>query len=162
VSVRVDIISGFLGAGKTTLIMELLRLAPLGARIAVCENEFGRAGIDAAILKNDRFPMLELNAGCVCCSLSGELTDGLIHLIQTHRPDRILLEPTGLAHLPDLLRALNDGALKNSAHIGSVISLLDASAMYRKGDLLRPYYESQLSFATLCALNRTDNSLRSR
>lgn len=152
---RIDILAGFLGAGKTTLILEMLKSPPAGERIAICENEYGEVGIDGGTLMGRGVEVVEINAGCVCCTLSINLIMGLKLLIAQHHPDRILLEPTGLASLAEILGILDDDGIKRVATIGTAAAVLSGPALLADYDKFRRYFDSQIASATVLFLNRT-------
>jgi G3E family GTPase len=153
---RIDVISGFLGAGKTTLILEMLKGIPEGERLAVCENEYGEVGIDGDVLKSQNLEVLEINAGCVCCTLSYNLVAGIKLLVARYHPTRILLEPTGLASLAEILNILRDEDLEKLITIGTPAAVVDGGAMLKGYERFRRFYESLLATATVVFLNRTE------
>ena len=114
---RVDIISGFLGAGKTTLIKKLLKEALSGRKVVLIENEFGEIGIDGGFLKEAGIQITEMNSGCICCSLVGDFGEALKKVLAEYAPDRIIIEPSGVGKLSDIIRAVAgvEGMLVNSA-----------------------------------------------
>ena len=103
---KIDIISGFLGAGKTTLIKKLLADAFKGQKVVLVENEFGEIGVDGGFLKEAGVQITELNAGCICCSLVGDFKEAITKLVKEYAPDRILIEPSGVGKLSDIIRAV--------------------------------------------------------
>ena len=103
---KINIISGFLGAGKTTLIKKLLGGAFEGEKVVLLENEYGEVGIDGGFMKDSGIQVTELNSGCICCTLVGDFTVALAELIDTYYPDRILIEPSGVGKLSDVIRAV--------------------------------------------------------
>ena len=105
---RIDIISGFLGAGKTTLIKKLLMDALKGQQVVLIENEFGEIGIDGGFLKDAGIEIREMNSGCICCSLVGDFGKALTEVITKYHPDRIIIEPSGVGKLSDVIKAVND------------------------------------------------------
>ena len=153
---RIDVISGFLGAGKTTLILKLLENPPPDCRIAVVENEYGEVGIDGDVLKDRGVEVAEVNAGCVCCTLSGNLIAGIKLLVARYRPDRILLEPTGLANLWEVLNILKDEDVLKLAEIGAAAAVLDSSVLLRIYEPYQRYFDAQIGSASAVFLNRTD------
>lgn len=153
---RIDIISGFLGAGKTTLILEMLKAPPAGERIAVCENEFGEVGIDGDVLKGKNLEVVEINAGCVCCTLSFNLISGIKLLVAQYKPTRILLEPTGLAGLADILNVLKDDGLEKVAGVGTAAAVIDGAAMLAGFERYKSYFEAQIASAQAVFVNRAD------
>jgi G3E family GTPase len=153
---RIDVISGFLGAGKTTLILELIKRIPEGERIAVCENEYGEVGIDSDALKGRDFEVVEINAGCVCCTLPLNLISGIKMLIAQHHPTRIILEPTGIASLSEILRILQDKDLAGVADIGTPAAVIDGGATLSYFERFRAGIENQIAAASVLFVNRID------
>lgn len=154
---RIDILSGFLGAGKTTLLLKLFECPPKDEKIAICENEYGEVGIDGKIFHDRDIAVMEVNAGCVCCTLSGNLIAGLKLLIAQSRPDRILLEPSGLANLAEILNILRDDGLEKLAYVGTPAAVLDGSAFLGFYEKYRLYFDTQLGSADVVFLNRTES-----
>lgn len=123
--IKIDIISGFLGTGKTTLINKLLKEAYFGEKIAVLENEFGAVGVDGALIERDDINITEMSGGCICCSLKGTLTAGLVTIGREYAPDRIIIEPTGLADLTDIANPIHDAAKECPMEIDRVITVIN-------------------------------------
>lgn len=154
---RIDILSGFLGAGKTTLILKLLECPPEGEKLAICENEYGEVGIDGDALSGRGLEVLEVNAGCVCCTLSINLIAGLKLLIARYHPNRILLEPTGLANLSEILNILaDDDGLAKLAQVGTAAAVLDGSSLLRVYEQYKRYFDAQIGSASVIFLNRSE------
>ena len=107
---KVNIISGFLGAGKTTLIKKLLNGAFEGEKVVLLENEYGEVGIDGGFMKDSGIQVTEINSGCICCTLVGDFSDALVKMIDTYHPDRILIEPSGVGKLSDIRKVVSDVA----------------------------------------------------
>ena len=105
---KIDIISGFLGAGKTTLIQKLLKEALAGTKVVLIENEFGQIGIDGGFLKDAGIEIKEMNSGCICCSLVGDFGASLKEVLDTYQPERVLIEPSGVGKLSDVMKAVED------------------------------------------------------
>lgn len=135
------LISGFLGAGKTTLIQKLLTEAFKSKKVALIENDFGDFSVDAALLREGGYQVLALNAGCICCSLTGDFTAALASLLKTYRPDVVLIEPSGVGKLSDVERACRDRRFATSARITQKITVVDvkrcASYLENFGRFLR-------------------------
>ena len=110
---KIDIISGFLGAGKTTLINKLIKEAYEGEKLVLIENEFGEIGIDGGFLKDSGINITEMNSGCICCSLVGDFSEALGKVIEEYSPDRVIIEPSGVGKLSDVIRAVRDSAAKD-------------------------------------------------
>ena len=149
---KVDIFSGFLGAGKTTLIKKLIAEALQGEMLVLIENEFGEIGIDGGFMKEAGIRVNELNAGCICCSLVGDFTAALHEVLETYHPDRILIEPSGVGKLSDILKAVDrvDGLEINSATV-----VADASKCKRYMKAFGEFYNDQIEGAGAIVLSRT-------
>ena len=151
---KVDIFSGFLGAGKTTLIKKLIKEAYRGEMIVVIENEFGKVGIDGGFLKEAGIQITEMNSGCICCSLVGDFGEALKKVEEEYHPDRIVIEPSGVGKLSDVIRAVQDAGVENLA-LNAFTTVIDASKcrMYMKN--FAEFYENQISFASSVVFSRT-------
>ncbi len=153
---RIDIFSGFLGAGKTTLIKKLIAEAYQGEKLVLIENEFGEIGIDGGFLKDAGIEVTEMNSGCICCSLVGDFGKALAEVIETYHPDRILIEPSGVGKLSDVMAAVKK--LENpEVELGSLVTVADANKckMYMKN--FGEFYNNQVETATTIILSRTDS-----
>ena len=153
--IKIDIISGFLGAGKTTLIKKLLKTKLANEKVVLVENEYGEIGIDAGFLKEANINITELNEGCICCSLSGDFEVALNKLAKDYHPDRIIIEPSGVGKLSDIVKAVTDAKVPDSK-INALVCLCDVTKakMY-----LRNFGElclDQISHAKTVILSRTD------
>ena len=124
---KIDSISGFLGAGKTTLIKKLLSEALKGTKVVLIENEFGEIGVDGGFLKDSGIEIREMNSGCICCSLVGDFTTSLEEVITKYSPERILIEPSGVGKLSDVQRAVHEAAEKSGVEAGSSVVVVDAT-----------------------------------
>ena len=149
---KVDIFSGFLGAGKTTLIKKLIAEALQGQKLVLIENEFGEIGIDGGFMKESGIQVNELNAGCICCSLVGDFTVALHQVLETYRPDRILIEPSGVGKLSDILNAV--GGI-DDLEINSATVVADACKCKRYMRAFGEFYNDQISGAGAIVLSRT-------
>lgn len=151
--VKIDIISGFLGAGKTTLIKQLLT-AYAGERVALIENEFGEIGIDGAFLKDSGINVTEINSGCICCSLVGNFADAIVKLIAEYSPSRIIIEPSGVGKLTDIIRAVQ--GVKAEVSINVVATVVDGGKckMYIRN--FGEFYIDQLQNAKVIVVSKTD------
>lgn len=131
---KIDIISGFLGAGKTTLIKKLLQEAFGKEKIVLIENEFGEIGIDGGFLKDAGVEIREMNSGCICCSLVGDFSEALKKVIKDYTPDRIIIEPSGVGKLSDVIQAVRGVAEEMQVHMNSFTTVADAlkCKMYMK------------------------------
>ena len=144
---KIDVFSGFLGAGKTTLIKKLLREALDGSRTVLIENEFGEIGIDGGFLKEAGIEIKEMNSGCICCSLVGDFGASLKEVIETYAPERILIEPSGVGKLSDVLKAVENVASELNVQVNSAVAVVDASKakMYMKN--FGEFFLNQIEYA---------------
>ena len=153
---KIDIFSGFLGAGKTTLIKKLLKEALSGEKVVLIENEFGEIGIDGGFMKEAGIEVTEMNSGCICCSLVGDFGEALRKVIDQYHPDRILIEPSGMGKLSDVIRAV-EGVEKDipEAEMGSFVTVADAGKcrMYVKN--FGEFFLNQIEYAGTILLSRT-------
>ena len=154
---EITIISGFLGAGKTTLIKKLLEEAFQGEKIVLIENEFGEIGIDGGFLKDSGIQVNEMNSGCICCSLVGDFGTALKEVLDTYAPDRILIEPSGVGKLSDVVKAVENVAGSMDVHIDSAIVVVDGKKckMYMKN--FGEFFNNQVEHAGTIVLSRTQN-----
>ena len=153
---KIDVVSGFLGAGKTTLIKKLLQEALDGSKTVLIENEFGEIGIDGGFLKEAGIEIKEMNSGCICCSLVGDFGTSLKEVISTYAPERILIEPSGVGKLSDVLKAVEDVAKELDVQVNSAVAVVDASKckMYIKN--FGEFFINQIAYAGTIILSRTD------
>ena len=153
---KIDIFSGFLGAGKTTLIKKLLKEAFAGSQVVLIENEFGEIGIDGGFLKEAGIEIKEMNSGCICCSLVGDFGASLKEVMNTYHPDRILIEPSGVGKLSDVMKAVQDAELGETTEVGSAVAVVDASKcrLYMKN--FGEFFINQIEYAGTIILSRTD------
>ena len=151
---KIDIVSGFLGAGKTTLIKKLLKEALAGSQVVLIENEFGEIGIDGGFLKESGIEIKEMNSGCICCSLVGDFGTSLKEVMETYHPDRILIEPSGVGKLSDVMRAVENVDMEIT--LNSAVAVVDASKckMYMKN--FGEFFINQIEHAGTIILSRTD------
>ena len=154
---EITIISGFLGAGKTTLIKKLLEEAFQGEKIVLIENEFGEIGIDGGFLKESGIQVNEMNSGCICCSLVGDFGTALKEVLDTYAPDRILIEPSGVGKLSDVVKAVENVAGSMDVRIDSAIVVVDGKKckMYMKN--FGEFFNNQVEHAGTIVLSRTQN-----
>ena len=154
--IKIDVISGFLGAGKTTLIKKLLQEALQGTKTVLIENEFGEIGIDGGFLEASGIEIKEMNSGCICCSLVGDFGTSLKEVIDTYAPDRILIEPSGVGKLSDVLKAVEGVAEEASVQVNSAVTVVDASKakMYIKN--FGEFFLNQIEHAGTVILSRTE------
>ena len=151
---KIDIVSGFLGAGKTTLIKKLLKEALAGSQVVLIENEFGEIGIDGGFLKESGIEIKEMNSGCICCSLVGDFGTSLKEVMETYHPDRILIEPSGVGKLSDVMKAVENVDMEIT--LNSAVAVVDASKckMYMKN--FGEFFINQIEHAGTIILSRTD------
>ena len=155
---KIDIISGFLGAGKTTLIKKLLSEAFAGEQVVLIENEFGEIGIDGGFLKEAGIEIREMNSGCICCSLVGDFGKSLKEVVDTYHPDRILIEPSGVGKLSDVIKAVQDVQGEIDAQLNSFSTVVDVTKcrIYRKN--FGEFFSNQIEYAGAVILSRTDKA----
>ena len=153
---KIDIYSGFLGAGKTTLIRKMIAEAYTGQKIVLIENEFGEIGIDAGFLKEAGVQITEMNSGCICCSLVGDFGKALEQVIGQYHPDRILIEPSGVGKLSDVIAAVRR-VTSDDVQLGNFVTVADATKckMYMKN--FGEFYNNQIETANTIILSHTDN-----
>ena len=153
---KIDVFSGFLGAGKTTLIKKLLKEALDGSKTVLIENEFGEIGIDGGFLKESGIEIKEMNSGCICCSLVGDFGTSLKEVIETYAPERILIEPSGVGKLSDVLKAVENVAADLDVQVNSAVAVVDAAKakMYIKN--FGEFFINQIEYAGTILLTRTD------
>ena len=155
---KIDIISGFLGAGKTTFIKKMLQEGFKGEQVVLIENEFGEIGIDGGFLKDAGIEIREMNSGCICCSLVGDFGRSLKEVVDTYHPDRILIEPSGVGKLSDVIKAVRDVEVNIDAELNSFTTVVDATKcrMYKKN--FGEFFSNQIEYAGAIILSRTDKA----
>jgi len=153
---KIDIISGFLGAGKTTFIKKLLEEAIAGEQVVLIENEFGEIGIDGGFLKDAGIEIREMNSGCICCSLVGDFGASLAEVITKYRPERIIIEPSGVGKLSDVVKAVVDVSADMEVELNSAVTIVDAAKckLYMKN--FGEFFNNQIENAGTIVLSRTD------
>ena len=153
---KIDIISGFLGAGKTTLIRKLLEEALADSKVVLIENEFGEIGIDGGFLKDAGIEIKEMNSGCICCSLVGDFGTSLREVLDTYTPERILIEPSGVGKLSDVMKAVQEAMADRDVELNSAVAVVDACKcrMYIKN--FGEFFVNQIEHAGTVILSRTD------
>ena len=154
---KVNIISGFLGAGKTTFIKRLIGEVFKGEKLVLIENEFGEIGVDGGFLQDSGIEITEMNSGCICCSLVGDFTKALEETVKTYNPDRIIIEPSGVGKLSDVIAAVNNTE-NEDIKVDSCITVADCTKcrMYRKN--FGEFYEDQILYSNCVLLTRTDKA----
>lgn len=159
---KIDIVSGFLGAGKTTLIKKLLKETLSGTKVVLIENEFGQIGIDGGFLKESGIEIREMNSGCICCSLVGDFGTSLKEVLETYEPERILIEPSGVGKLSDVMKAVENVKSDGTVHLNSAVAVVDASKckMYMKN--FGEFFINQIEYAGTIILSRTGSMKREK
>ena len=159
---KIDIISGFLGAGKTTFIKKLLEEAIAGEKVILIENEFGEIGIDGGFLKDSGIEIREMNSGCICCSLVGDFGRSLEEVLTTYHPDRVLIEPSGVGKLSDVTKAVLDVSKKLDVALNMSVTVVDASKckMYMKN--FGEFFNDQIEHAGTIVVSRTDTASKEK
>lgn len=154
---KIDIVSGFLGAGKTTLIKKLLKEALADTKVVLIENEFGEIGIDGGFLKEAGIEIKEMNSGCICCSLVGDFGASLQEVLKTYEPERVLIEPSGVGKLSDVMKAVQNVTTDVEVRLNSAVAVVDASKckMYIKN--FGEFFVNQIEHAGTIILSRTGN-----
>ena len=153
---KIDIVSGFLGAGKTTLIRKLLADALKGQQVVLIENEFGEIGIDGGFLKDAGIEIREMNSGCICCSLVGDFGTALKEVIETYHPDRVIIEPSGVGKLSDVIHAVENNVYGTDMKLNSASTVVDVTKckMYNKN--FGEFFKNQIEAAGTVVLSRMD------
>ncbi len=153
---KIDIISGFLGAGKTTFIKKLLEEDISGEQVVLIENEFGEIGIDGGFLKDSGIEIREMNSGCICCSLVGDFGTSLAEVLTQYKPERIIIEPSGVGKLSDVMKAVIDVSADMDVELNSAVTIVDAAKckMYMKN--FGEFFNNQIENAGTIVLSRTD------
>lgn len=155
---RIDIISGFLGAGKTTWLSQWLShpiYKAFTTKTVILENEFGEVNLDASLLSPTGIAVSELTAGCICCTLSGDFSDKILELLEVYKPDRIVIEPSGVAKLSEVLEAVKRLQRQNQVVLGQAVTLLDATAFDSYLENFADFYQDQIKHAHQLMLNRS-------
>ena len=155
---KIDIFSGFLGAGKTTLIKKLIQECFAGGRIVLIENEFGEIGIDGGFMREAGIQVNELNSGCICCSLVGDFREALKQVVETYHPDRILIEPSGVGKLSDVTRAVEGVAETLPVTLNSFVTVADVNKVKLYMKNFGEFYDDQVSHASCIILSRTGSA----
>ena len=153
---KIDIISGFLGAGKTTFIQKLLSDALKGENVVLIENEFGEIGVDSGFLKNAGIEIREMNQGCICCSLVGDFESSLKEVIEQYHPERILIEPSGVGKLSDILSAVKTVSENLDVKLDGAVTVVDATKAKLYNKNFGEFFDDQIRFATSVVLSRMD------
>ncbi|MBO5097901.1 MAG: GTP-binding protein [Agathobacter sp.] len=155
---KIDIISGFLGAGKTTFIKKMLEEAFKGEQIVLIENEFGEVGIDGGFLKDSGIEITEMNSGCICCSLVGDFATNLNEVITKYRPDRILIEPSGVGKLSDVMKSVIDIEKEQDVKLNALVTVVNALKASKQMKAFGEFFNNQIEHATTIILSRSQNA----
>ena len=153
---KIDIVSGFLGAGKTTLIKKLLKEALDGSKTVLIENEFGEVGIDGGFLKDAGIEITEMNSGCICCTLVGDFSKALVKVLDEYHPDRVIIEPSGVGKLSDVIKAVKDVSGDLDVELDSYTTVADVSKVKIYMKNFGEFYNNQIETANTIILSRTD------
>lgn len=154
---KIDIFSGFLGAGKTTLIKKMIEEVFQGQKIVLIENEFGEVGIDGGFLKDAGIEITELNSGCICCSLVGDFDRNLKEVLERFHPDRILIEPSGVGKLSDVMKSVIDLEKERDVKLNALVTVVNAMKASKQMKAFGEFFNNQIEFATTIVLSRTQN-----
>ena len=155
---KIDIISGFLGAGKTTFIKKMLDEVFAGEKIVLIENEFGEVGIDGGFLKDSGIEITEMNSGCICCSLVGDFGKNLHEVIDKYHPDRILIEPSGVGKLSDVMKSVIDVEKEEDVKLNGLITVVNALKASKQMKAFGEFFNNQIEYATTVVLSRSQNA----
>ncbi len=155
--VKIDIFSGFLGAGKTTLIKKLIESGRYRENIAIVENEFGAVGIDGKILEKDNVAVKEINSGCICCSVVGDFKEAILNVIENYKPKRIIIEPSGVAKLSEIINACKGGALSEKTSLNMIMVVVDSLKFDTYISNFSEFYRNQIVNAKTIVLSKTQN-----
>ncbi len=155
---KIDIFSGFLGAGKTTLIKKMIGEAFQGEQIVLIENEFGEVGIDGGFLKDSGIEITEMNSGCICCSLVGDFGRNLNEVITRFHPDRILIEPSGVGKLSDVMKSVIDIEKEQDVKLNALVTVVNALKASKQMKAFGEFFNNQIEYATTVILSRTQNA----
>ena len=155
---KIDIISGFLGAGKTTFIKKMLEEAFVGEQIVLIENEFGEVGIDGGFLKDAGIEITEMNSGCICCSLVGDFATNLNEVITKYHPDRILIEPSGVGKLSDVMKSVIDIEKQQDVKLNALVTVVNAVKAKKQMKAFGEFFNNQIEHATTIVLSRSQNA----
>ena len=155
---KIDIISGFLGAGKTTFIKKMLDEVFQGEKLVLIENEFGEVGIDGGFLKDAGIEISEMNSGCICCSLVGDFGRNLHEVIEKFHPDRILIEPSGVGKLSDVMKSVIDVEKEEDVKLNGLVTVVNAAKASKQMKAFGEFFNNQIEYATTIVLSRTQNT----
>lgn len=156
--IKIDIVSGFLGAGKTTFIKKMIEEVYTDEKIALIENEFGEVGIDGGFLKDSGVNITEMNSGCICCSLVGDFGRNLNEVITTYHPDRIIIEPSGVGKLSDVMKSVIDIEKEQDVKLNALVTVVNAKKASKQMKAFGEFFNNQIAFATTIVLSRTQDT----
>ena len=155
---KIDIVSGFLGAGKTTLIKKMVKEAYQGEKLVLIENEFGEIGIDGGFLQDAGVEITEMNSGCICCSLVGDFGKNLHEVIDKYHPDRILIEPSGVGKLSDVMKSVIDIEKEEDVKLNGLVTVVNALKASKQMKAFGEFFNNQIEYATVVVLSRSQNA----
>lgn len=155
--IKIDIFSGFLGAGKTFLIKKLINEGAYNENIAIIENEFGEVSIDALILRDSNIKVKEINSGCICCEVTGDFKEAVLEVINRYNPSRIIIEPSGVAKLTDIIKIFKESKLKDKVEIDNIITVIDPEKFDIYFRNFKDFYKDQILNTKKIVLSRTQN-----
>ena len=155
---KVDIISGFLGAGKTTFIKKMIDEVYKGENVVLIENEFGEVGIDGGFLKDAGITISELNSGCICCTLVGDFAKNLQEVLDTYHPDRIIIEPSGVGKLSDVMTSVIDLEESHDVKVNALVTVVNALKASKQMKAFGEFFNNQIEYATTVVLSRTQKA----
>ena len=155
--VKIDIFSGFLGAGKTFLIKKLINEEAYSESIAIIDYEFGEVSIDALILRDSNIKVREINSGCICCEVTGDFKEAVLEVVNKYNPSRIIIEPSGVAKLTDIIKIFKEGKLKDRTEVDNVITVIDPEKFDIYFRNFKDFYEDQILNTKKIVLSRTQN-----
>ena len=155
---KIDIVSGFLGSGKTTYIQNLLRVRPMHEKTVLIENEFGKFNLDGVVLNKEGIDLYEITSGCICCSMSGDFSTSVKKILSEIKPDRIIIEPTGVALLSEVIRSLKDPDLRPNIEMDRIITMLDVPRFNQSVFVSKGFIDNQLKEAKTVVLNKVEGA----
>ncbi|NEU05957.1 GTP-binding protein [Clostridium senegalense] len=155
--VKLDIISGFLGAGKTNLIKKIIKNNFLNEKIVIIENEFGEVNIDGKFLKKDNIDIKEITDGCICCTLTENFKDCIINVVESFTPDRIIIEPSGVAQLSDILKIFNDEKINSMVNVNMIITVIDGENFNEYVENFGAFYKNQIINCKSIVITKCEN-----
>ncbi|MCR4782170.1 MAG: GTP-binding protein, partial [Lachnospiraceae bacterium] len=155
---KIDIVSGFLGAGKTTLIKKLVSEAIKNEKVVLIENEFGEVGIDGGFLKDAGIEITEMNSGCICCTLVGDFAKNMKDVLDRFSPDRIIIEPSGVGKLSDVMASVIEMEEKEDVKLNALVTVVNAKKAKKQMKGFGEFFNNQIEFATTVILSRADEA----